>query len=124
MSAVALLIGGYFVAINAASVTLFWYDKHQAQNRGWRIPEKQLQLSALLGGWVGGFWAMKTFKHKTIKQEFRIPYFIATGLNIAALGFCAVKFKEVQKYLVNSSILKSYLKGNVTPPSKYSRRGR
>jgi hypothetical protein len=50
-----------------------------------RVPEKQLQLSALLGGWLGGLWAMQTFKHKTIKQEFRIPYFACVGVNAAIL---------------------------------------
>ncbi|KAJ3320607.1 hypothetical protein HDV06_005125 [Boothiomyces sp. JEL0866] len=52
------------------------------------VPEKQLQLSALLGGWIGGMIAMQKFKHKTVKQEFRVPYFICTGINaVACLGF-------------------------------------
>lgn len=81
-----IAIIGYFGIINASSIGLFWYDKHQAQTKGWRVPEKQLQLTALLGGWAGGLWAMKTFKHKTIKQEFRVPYFMATAGNIAIIG--------------------------------------
>ena len=28
--------------------------------------------SALIGGWAGGIAAMNMFKHKTIKQEFRV----------------------------------------------------
>jgi uncharacterized membrane protein YsdA (DUF1294 family) len=66
----------YFCGINAASAGLFYYDKFQAQSKGWRVPEKQLQLSALLGGWVGGMWAMQTFRHKTVKQSFKIPYLV------------------------------------------------
>ncbi|TPX72726.1 hypothetical protein SpCBS45565_g00034 [Spizellomyces sp. 'palustris'] len=68
------IVGGYFAVINAGAVGLFWYDKNQALKRGWRVPEKQLQLTALLGGWVGGLWAMKTFRHKTVKQSFQQPY--------------------------------------------------
>jgi hypothetical protein len=30
------------------------YIKNRAVNHGWRIPEKTLQLTALLGGWAGG----------------------------------------------------------------------
>ncbi|KAJ3019538.1 UNVERIFIED_CONTAM: hypothetical protein HDU68_010613 [Siphonaria sp. JEL0065] len=81
-----LAVGGYFVLINAFAVGLFWYDKHQAQTKGWRIPEKQLQLTALLGGWIGGTWAMKTFKHKTVKKEFKEPYNLAMMANWAILG--------------------------------------
>jgi uncharacterized membrane protein YsdA (DUF1294 family) len=76
----------YAVGINVGSYGLFYYDKQQAQSRGWRVPEKQLQLTALLGGWVGGLMAMKHFKHKTIKQEFRIPYFACMGANIVLMG--------------------------------------
>jgi uncharacterized membrane protein YsdA (DUF1294 family) len=65
---VIYLLGGYLVLINAASVAMFWYDKNQAKNGGWRVPEKQLQFTALLGGWVGGMWAMEKFKHKTVKK--------------------------------------------------------
>jgi uncharacterized membrane protein YsdA (DUF1294 family) len=41
----------YGIGINLFSAGLFAYDKYQANNHGWRIPEKQLQLTALLGGW-------------------------------------------------------------------------
>ncbi|KAJ3256003.1 hypothetical protein HK103_005810 [Boothiomyces macroporosus] len=35
-----------------------------------------------------GMIAMQKFKHKTVKQEFRVPYFVCTGINAAAcLGF-------------------------------------
>jgi uncharacterized membrane protein YsdA (DUF1294 family) len=79
----------YIAGINAFSVGLFYYDKLQAQNKGWRVPEKQLQFTALLGGWVGGIWAMNKFRHKTVKQEFRTPYFIATGINMLGMGLIA-----------------------------------
>ena len=53
--------GGYLAVINLAAVGLFWYDKQQALNKGWRVPERQLQLTALLGGWVGGLWGSLGF---------------------------------------------------------------
>jgi uncharacterized membrane protein YsdA (DUF1294 family) len=72
---------GYAAAVNAGSFGLFYYDKQQAINRQWRVPEKTLQLSALVGGWVGGILAMKTFKHKTVKEPFRTIYFSCVALN-------------------------------------------
>ena len=51
---IAALSLGYLALVNIGSYGLFWYDKYQANTRGWRISEKTLQVSALLGGWVGG----------------------------------------------------------------------
>ena len=36
-----------------------------------KVPEATLHVSALLGGWAGGMWAMDKFRHKTKKQPFR-----------------------------------------------------
>lgn len=80
-----ILGGGYLALVNIASFGLFAYDKFQANRRGWRIPEKTLQMSALLGGWIGGMSAMQMFRHKTVKESFRTPYFLCTGLNVAIL---------------------------------------
>ncbi|KAI9336172.1 hypothetical protein BDR26DRAFT_865277 [Obelidium mucronatum] len=83
---VLLVVGGYLALVNLFAAGLFWYDKRQALTKGWRIPEKQLQMTALLGGWVGGLWAMQTFKHKTIKKEFREPYNLAMMGNWVIMG--------------------------------------
>ena len=51
--------------------------------------ERNLQLTALLGGWVGGYFAIEKFKHKRKKQEFMIPYHIASVTNMGAIAFFA-----------------------------------
>eukprot|EP00761_Pharyngomonas_kirbyi_P003822 gb/GECH01003826.1/.p1 GENE.gb/GECH01003826.1/~~gb/GECH01003826.1/.p1 ORF type:complete len:122 (+),score=19.75 gb/GECH01003826.1/:1-366(+) len=75
----------YAIGINAGSAYLFYYDKKQAVQGGWRVKESSLQLSALLGGWVGGVWAMKRFRHKTSKIKFQRIYYLATLTN---MGLC------------------------------------
>lgn len=85
MSRLPSLLAAYAVGINAGSACLFYYDKKQAMKGGWRVRESTLQLSALLGGWVGGMWAMKRFRHKTSKNSFQGPYVLATAANI---GLC------------------------------------
>ncbi|KAI8903206.1 hypothetical protein EDD86DRAFT_196057 [Gorgonomyces haynaldii] len=80
------LLGGYVVGINAFSYSLFWYDKKMAETRGWRIPERMLQATALAGGWPAGFLAMKHFRHKTVKTSFQQPYLLCTALNVALIG--------------------------------------
>jgi hypothetical protein len=43
------VVVGYAALVNAGSFGLFYYDKQQALKRKWRVPEKTLQLSALIG---------------------------------------------------------------------------
>jgi hypothetical protein len=46
MQAKLLKFGGIYLAtVNAGTVGLFWYDKQQAIHKGWRIPEKTLQMT-------------------------------------------------------------------------------
>ncbi|KAJ3087167.1 hypothetical protein HK102_011681 [Quaeritorhiza haematococci] len=88
-----LLVGGYLALINIGAFGLFAYDKFQATRSGWRVRERDLQLSALLGGWIGGFAAMATFRHKTIKQKFLQPYYAAVVGNVAVLGLAVVGWR-------------------------------
>lgn len=108
-SSLLLVAGAYFGLINAASAALFWYDKHQATTHGWRIPEIQLQLSALLGGWIGGMYAMKEFRHKTKKTSFRVPYFICVGVNVLGVagGLAMMRYSNGFRGSVLSGLTKS-----------------
>ncbi|KAJ3169955.1 hypothetical protein HDU88_000597 [Geranomyces variabilis] len=107
-----LIVGAYFAAVNAGAAGLFWYDKHQAQTRGWRVPEKTLQLTALAGGWIGGMWAMKTFRHKTVKQSFQTPYMLCTGANVV---ICAAAIGASGLGMINFPKLLSQVSRNVLP---------
>ena len=55
----------YLVCINLAAFALMGLDKRRARYRQWRIPEKLLFLSALLGGSAGVWAGMYVFRHKT-----------------------------------------------------------
>lgn len=50
---------------------LMGVDKTRATKNAWRIPEKTLWLFALLGGAIGGYIGMQTFRHKTRHNIFR-----------------------------------------------------
>jgi hypothetical protein len=43
-------------------------------------------MFSFTGGWPGGMWAMEKFRHKTSKEAFRTPYFMAVGANVVAFG--------------------------------------
>ena len=55
----------YIIIINIISFFLMGQDKRRAIKHKWRIPEKTLFLSALLGGSLGSIMGMYIFRHKT-----------------------------------------------------------
>ncbi|WP_438311422.1 DUF1294 domain-containing protein [Sporosarcina sp. FA9] len=52
------------------------YDKQQAKKKGRRVPEKKLWTLALLGGGIGSYLGMQTFRHKTRHTSFRIGFLL------------------------------------------------
>ncbi len=55
----------YLLLINPVTFVLYGIDKRRAKRNAWRIPEKVLLGSSLLGGAVGGLLAMQLLRHKT-----------------------------------------------------------
>ncbi len=62
----------YAVLINALGLFLMGWDKRQAMRGGWRVREKQLIGTALIGGSVGVWLGMRLFRHKTQHWLFRL----------------------------------------------------
>lgn len=59
------ILGIYFLLINLISFCMMGLDKYKAKRNKWRIPEKSLFCSALLGGSLGAIISMRIFHHKT-----------------------------------------------------------
>ena len=55
----------YLLIINLIGFALMGIDKRKAIHHKYRIPEKTLFLTALLGGSIGSILGMQTFRHKT-----------------------------------------------------------
>lgn len=62
----------YLLGINVLAFAVYGIDKFKAKRGLWRISEKVLLLTAVLGGSVGAYIAMKLFHHKTRKGKFYI----------------------------------------------------
>ena len=62
----------YLLIINAAAFLLMLIDKRKAQKNKWRIPEKTLFATAILGGSIGALAGMYAFRHKTQHLSFVI----------------------------------------------------
>ena len=62
----------YLLLINLVGFALMGIDKSKAVRRRWRIPEKMLFLTAILGGSIGARIGMSVFHHKTKHKSFTI----------------------------------------------------
>lgn len=62
----------YLLIINVIAFALMGIDKKRAVRHAYRIPEKTLFLSALLGGSVGAILGMQYFRHKTKHPSFQL----------------------------------------------------
>lgn len=74
----------YLFFINVISIVLCLADKLKAKLDGWRIPEKTLFITSLIGGSVGMYITMQLIRHKTKHKRFMI------GLPIIILVQCAL----------------------------------
>lgn len=62
----------YLILINAIAFVLMLVDKIKARKNRWRIPERTLIGSAVLGGSIGALAGMHTFRHKTKHLKFTL----------------------------------------------------
>ncbi len=65
-----------FPALSLLSFLLYGIDKWKAKRGTWRIPEATLLQCDMLGGWVGGLIAQRTFRHKTYKSTYRWRFWL------------------------------------------------
>ena len=89
MTAVFLI---YLAAINLIAFIVCGVDKYKAQHDRWRIPEKTLFLLSAIGGAVGFFLGMKSFRHKTKHLSFQILIPLFALLWIGILVFLQMRF--------------------------------
>lgn len=80
----------YLSTINLFAFTLMGIDKEKARRGAWRIPEKHLFLSVILGGSIGGILGMRFFRHKTkhwyFKYGFPLIFLLQVGLGLFLYG--------------------------------------
>lgn len=62
----------YLLLINIISFIMYYIDKRKAIKHQYRLSEKTLLLSSLLGGCFGSIISMFLFHHKTKHLKFRL----------------------------------------------------
>ncbi|RYY78616.1 MAG: DUF1294 domain-containing protein [Moraxellaceae bacterium] len=67
--------------LSALTYLVYDMDKKAAQQGRQRIPEKNLHLLSLLGGWPGALLAQQKLRHKSAKVEFLQIFWVTVALN-------------------------------------------
>lgn len=75
----------YLPGIGVISAILFAVDKASARQNKWRVPEKILMLSCLMGGAPFALMTMILCRHKTSKPQFFIPVVILVIVQVILL---------------------------------------
>jgi len=71
--------------VNLVAFTIMGYDKYAAHRNQWRIPEKRLMVTALVGGSPGILLGMKIFRHKIRHRMFAMGIPVITILQLLLL---------------------------------------
>lgn len=81
------MLTGYLILINAAAFLLMLADKQKARKNKWRIPERALISTAVIGGSIGCLVGMYAFRHKTKHLRFAvgIPVILALQIVLAII---------------------------------------
>lgn len=72
----------YYIIINLIAFCAMYIDKQKAIKNKWRTPEKTLLTLSMLGGCIGSYLGMKTFRHKTKHTKFYVVNLLALVLHI------------------------------------------
>ena len=75
----------YLLIINALGFLLMLVDKIKAKKNRWRIPERTLILTAVIGGSIGSLAGMYLFRHKTLHPKFTMGIPVILALQIVAV---------------------------------------
>ncbi len=83
---VVLVVLGWYGAMSAVSIAMYWWDKRASGRGGWRTREASLLTVDLLGGWPGGWIARRALRHKTRKLGYRARFYAVVTLHAVAWG--------------------------------------
>lgn len=82
IGAIPMPVAGFYFALSGVSYFMYVADKAAAGENARRIPERNLHLADLLGGWPGALIAQQRLRHKTLKQPFQSVFRVTVVLNL------------------------------------------
>lgn len=71
-----------YIVTSLITLKLYHSDKNSALLDEWRVPESTLHLFELFGGWIGGFFAQKIWRHKSSKGSYQFVFWTIVTLHL------------------------------------------
>ncbi len=75
----------WLVAINLVTFGYFGFDKVRARRARTRVPEVVLHFFSLIGGSLGAYAGMQTFRHKYLKGRFQFWFWCIVVLQVGLI---------------------------------------
>lgn len=85
------IVLAYLAVVNIIGFLIMGLDKAKAKRNAWRIPEKTFFIVSLLGGGLGSWIGMYTFRHKTKHWYFVIGIPAIFLLELVAAVYFAIQ---------------------------------
>ena len=86
-----IYLWAYLLLINLVAAALCIDDKGRARRNAWRIPERTLLITCLLGG-APAFWiTMQSIRHKTKHLKFTLTVPVMAILWLLLAGWLLMK---------------------------------
>jgi uncharacterized membrane protein YsdA (DUF1294 family) len=86
---------GFFAVMSIVAFFTMGHDKSAAKANNRRVPERTLWKLAILGGGVGAYLGMITFRHKTKHMSFRIGFTLLAISHVALLIWATPLLKDI-----------------------------
>ncbi|MCH2161114.1 MAG: DUF1294 domain-containing protein [Phycisphaerales bacterium] len=83
----------WMAVVSLAAFVAFGIDKRAARRQRRRIPERNLHLLELAGGWPGAILGAFVFRHKTDKLGYLFPLMLIVAAWMAA-GWVVIAFTD------------------------------
>jgi uncharacterized membrane protein YsdA (DUF1294 family) len=77
----------WLVGVNLTAFAYYGFDKGRARKGGRRVPESVLHALAIAGGSVGAYAGMRVFRHKTVKGQFRLLFWIIVAVQVLLVAW-------------------------------------
>ena len=87
MLIIVAIIAFYLLCVNLIGFAVMGIDKRRAKKKMWRVKERSIFAVALLGGALGAWAGMNTFRHKTAHKSFRYGLPAICTAQCAAIAF-------------------------------------
>jgi len=82
----------YFI-LSIITFKTYKFDKLSAIDNQRRVPEKNLHLLSIIGGWPGAMLAQEILRHKSKKQPFKSLFWLGVVINFGLLAYVILQTK-------------------------------